>query len=370
LIQWKIKEKGASMKCGIVGLPNVGKSTLFNALTRTASAQAANYPFCTIEPNIGTVCVPDPRLQALQACVGSQTLIPAQLTFVDIAGLVRGASQGEGLGNQFLGHIRTVDAIVHVVRCFSHDEIIHVEGSLDPIRDIDTIETELALADLDSIDKRLAKKKPDPNAALLEKARQLLVAGQWASQASWTAAEQPLLGQLDLLTLKPVIYVCNVSEETLAKADPQEDPMVQVVARRAEASGRSYLVVCSQLEAELASLDEASQRELLGQVGQSQTGLDKLVRCAYDTLGLMTYFTAGPKEVRAWTLSRKASAYDAAGCIHTDFQRGFIRAEVVAYDDYIRLGGSVKAREEGRLRSEGKEYPVQDGDVILFRFNV
>lgn len=362
----------ALMKCGIVGLPNVGKSTLFNALTATASAQAANFPFCTIEPNIGTVCVPDPRLQQLAKCAGSQTIIPTKLTFVDIAGLVRGASQGEGLGNQFLSHIRDVDVIIQVVRCFENDDIIHVAGKVDPLDDIKTIETELILADMQSVEKRLGKKKPDDMHPLLIKAQQTLDQGLFASNTSWTAAERPLLEHLNLLTLKPIIYVGNCDESLPGKRleDILRDPCIARLHQHATQTQRPMLIVCNQLEAELASFDPQERQEYLATLGQPETGLDKIIRCAYDTLGLMTYFTAGPKEVRAWTVSQEATAWDAAGVIHTDFQKGFIRAEVVSFDDYVRLGSVAKAKEEGRWYSHGKEYKVQDGDVILFRFNV
>lgn len=354
------------MECGIVGLPNVGKSTLFNALTATATAQAANYPFCTIEPNVGTVCVPDHRLSALALCTGAPLEIPTQLTFVDIAGLVKGASQGEGLGNQFLGHIRKVDAIIQVVRCFEHDDIIHVSGKVDPLRDIDIIETELMLADLQSIENRLAKKKQDELFPLLKKAQDILGQGKWACKAPWTPQEAEQLHRLDLLTLKPMIYVCNISETP----ENNSPDLVASVEKYGQETGRPVIIVCNQLEADLAEFDAQEREVFLKEAGQTQTGLTKIIQCAYEVLGLTTYFTAGPKEIRAWTIQKGATSFDAAGVIHTDFQKGFIRAEVVAYDDYVASGSIAKAKEDGKWRSEGKDYLVNDGDVILFRFNV
>jgi GTP-binding protein YchF len=353
------------MKCGIVGLPNVGKSTLFNALTQTALAEAANYPFCTIEPNIGTVCVPDPRLHQLALCASSATVIPTQLTFMDIAGLVRGASKGEGLGNQFLNHIRNVDAIVHVVRCFQDEQVIHVEGSINPLSDIQTIETELILADLESVERRLEKKKPDPYHDLLVKALHVLEKGYPARSGAWTPSDIQQWPCLGLLTLKPMVYVCNVSE------DGQKDqPLAQVVQAYAAERNSPCVVVCNQIEAELSCFDEEERKAYLEQMGQSETGLAKIIRSAYQTLDLQTYFTVGPKEARAWTIPVNATAFDAAGCIHTDFQRGFIRAEVVSFQDYVTYKTYARLKEEGKVRLEGKDYIVADGDVIVFRFNV
>jgi GTP-binding protein YchF len=352
------------MKCGIVGLPNVGKSTLFNALTQTAAAEAANYPFCTIEPNTGTVCVPDERLEHLAHRDGSRTIVPTQLTFVDIAGLVRGASQGEGLGNKFLGHIRTVDAIIQVVRCFHDENIVHVGGTIDPLSDIGIVETELMLADLQSLEARLGRKKKDESHPLLVKAHAMLQKGQWARHIQWEMHEKEGAQQLDLLTSKPVIYVCNISESNPDMA------LVQRVQDYAKSVGCQSVVLCNELEAQIAQVAEAERQELLESMGMTQTGLATMVRTAYDVLGLLTFFTSGPKEVHAWTVQCGATAPEAAGVIHTDFQRGFIRAEVVDYASYIACGSDQKVRDEGKKRLEGKEYRVVDGDVMHFLFNV
>jgi len=352
------------MKCGIVGLPNVGKSTLFNALTQTAAAEASNYPFCTIEPNTGTVCVPDDRLEHLAKRDGSRTIVPTQLTFVDIAGLVRGASKGEGLGNQFLGHIRSVDAIIQVVRCFHDDNIVHVAGQIDPLSDIGIVETELLLADLQSLETRLNRKKKDDLHPLLLKARDTLAKGQWARTIVWEKHELDQAKTLDLLTDKPVIYVCNISESN------PDHGLVNKVQDYARSVGCQSVVLCNELESQMAQVPETERQELLESLGMTQTGLATMVRTAYDVLGLITFFTSGPKEVHAWTVERGSTAPQAAGVIHTDFQKGFIRAEVVDYDSYITCGSDQKVRDEGKKRLEGKEYRVADGDVIHFLFNV
>ena len=362
-------------KCGIVGLPNVGKSTLFNALTETAAAQAANYPFCTIEPNVGQVAVPDPRLDTLADVARSARKIETQLSFVDIAGLVRGASTGEGLGNQFLGNIREVDAIVHVLRCFE-GEVTHVEGRVDPIADAETVETELMLADLESLEKRvpnLAKKAAQGDkdakaaASVLGKALDLLRAG---SPARLTAIgdpeEQRAFDQAQLLTSKPVLYVCNVDEGSAAKGNA----LSARVFEKAKAEGAQAVVVSAAIEAEIATMPSEDRPEFLSDLGLTETGLARVIRAGYALLDLITFFTAGPKEARAWTVHKGASAPQAAGVIHTDFERGFIRAETIAFEDYVAQGGETGARDAGKLRSEGKDYIVKDGDVMLFRFNV
>ncbi|MBW4697349.1 MAG: redox-regulated ATPase YchF [Aphanocapsa lilacina HA4352-LM1] len=363
------------LKTGIVGLPNVGKSTLFNALVENAKAQAANFPFCTIEPNTGVVNVPDERLGILARIVSTSTIIPARIEYVDIAGLVRGASQGEGLGNQFLSHIRQVDAIVHVVRCFESTDIVHVEGSVDPVRDISTINLELALADLGQVDKRqqkIAKQKGTSKdqyaveSSALEKITAVLNDGRPARSCTLTDAEKETVVPLELLTFKPVIYAANVSEEKLATGNRFTE---QVAAIAAEENAL-MVVISAQLEAELAELEPEERSAYLTDLGVSDSGLQKMIRATYDLLGLQTFFTAGEKEVRAWTITRGTTAPQAAGAIHTDFERGFIRAETVAYPDLVTAGSQVAAREKGQVRSEGKEYIVKDGDVMHFRFNV
>ena len=360
-------------KCGIIGLPNVGKSTLFNALTETAAAQAANYPFCTIEPNVGEVAVPDPRLSALAGLAKSAEIIPTRLTFVDIAGLVRGASKGEGLGNQFLANIREVDAIAHVVRCFSDGDVTHVEGRIDPVADIETIETELMLADLDSLEKRataLEKKAKggDKDAketlGLMLRALALLREGRPARLIERKPEEEQALRMLGLLSSKPVLYVCNVDEDAAATGNAQ----AVAVAARAQAEGAGCVVISAKIEAEIAVLSRDERADYLAAVGLAEPGLDRLIRAGYALLDLVTFFTVGPKETRAWTITRGTRAPQAAGVIHTDFERGFIRAETIAYDDYVALGGEAGARDAGRLRLEGKDYPVADGDVLHFRF--
>jgi ribosome-binding ATPase len=360
-------------KMGIVGLPNVGKSTLFNALTQTAAAQAANYPFCTIEPNVGDVAVPDPRLEALAGIAGSAQIIPTRLTFVDIAGLVRGASRGEGLGNQFLANIREVDAVAHVVRCFEDTDVTHVEGKIDPVADIETIETELMLADLDSLEKRVVAlekkakgndKEAKESLDLVGRSLALLREGKPARLVERKPEEEKAFWTLGLLTSKPVLYVCNVDE---ASADQGNDFSGQVFRRAAE-EGAKAVVVSAKIESEIAVLPPEEQKDYLEAVGLSEPGLNRVIRAGYELLGLITYFTAGPKEARAWTVTQGTRAPQAAGVIHTDFEKGFIRAETIAYPDYVSLKGEAGARDAGRLRLEGKEYVVQDGDVLHFRF--
>ena len=364
--------------CGIVGLPNVGKSTLFNALTATAAAQAANFPFCTIEPNVGKVAVPDDRLDKIAAIAGSQKVVPAQLEFVDIAGLVKGASKGEGLGNQFLSNIRDTDAVVHVLRCFEGSDITHVEGSVDPIRDAETIETELLLADLESVERQIAnlQKKArgaDKDAKLTldvaEKVKLVLDEGKPArvAEISDDVEERRAYKGLQLLTAKPVLYVCNVNEEDAASGN---DLTAKVEAMAAE-QGAESVVICASIEAEIAQLEsKEEQAEFLETMGLDEPGLDKIIKAGFKLLGLQTYFTCGPKEARAWTVRVGAKAPEAAGEIHTDFEKGFIKAETIAFDDYVSLGGESGAKDAGKMRQEGKDYVVKDGDIILFRFNV
>jgi GTP-binding protein YchF len=360
-------------KCGIVGLPNVGKSTLFNALTETAAAQAANYPFCTIEPNVGEVAVPDPRLEVLAKLAKSAEIIPTRLTFVDIAGLVRGASKGEGLGNQFLANIREVDAIAHVVRCFEDTDITHVEGRIGPIADIETVETELMLADLDSLERRvdgLSKKAKggDKDAKemvdLINRALALLRDGKPARLVERKPEEERAFHMLGLLTSIPVLYVCNVEEGAAATGND----FSRRVEARAKAEGAATVVISAKIESEIAVLSRAERSDYLAAVGLEEAGLDRLIRAGYALLGLLTFFTVGPKETRAWTVTRGARAPQAAGAIHTDFEQGFIRAETIAYADYVAGGGEAGARDAGKMRLEGKDYLVQDGDVMHFRF--
>jgi GTP-binding protein YchF len=363
-----------ALQAGIVGLPNVGKSTLFNALT-AAGAEAANYPFCTIEPNVGVVPVPDPRLQALEGVIPTQKVVPAAVEIVDIAGLVRGASKGEGLGNQFLGHIRSVDAVLQVVRCFEDSDVVHVDGGIDPLRDIDTIETELILADLDSAERRLQKwakaaKGADKDAAFHRDVAQKLVdwlgAGKPARSARWDENERASVQDAQLITGKPVLFVCNVDEAAAARGNR----FVEIVRQRAAEQGAGVVVICAKIEAELAELPIEERGEFLREMGLREPGLAALARESYRLLGLQTYFTAGPKEIRAWTVPIGARAPQAAGVIHTDFERGFIRAEVMSVDDLLELGSEAAVKAQGKLRVEGKEYVVRDGDVMHFRFNV
>ena len=362
-------------KCGIVGLPNVGKSTLFNALTQTAAAQAANYPFCTIEPNVGDVAVPDVRLETLCKIAGSKEIIPTRLTFVDIAGLVRGASKGEGLGNQFLANIRECDAIAHVVRCFEDGDITHVEGGVDPLRDIETIETELMLADLESLEKRVGNlekrakggdKDSKETLALVEQCLVLLREGRPARQAVGASPEErKAFAALGLLSSKPVLYVCNVEEEA---ADKGNEFSAKVFARASE-EGAVAVVVSAKIESEIAILPLGEQKDYLEAVGLEEPGLNRVIRAGYELLHLVTYFTVGPKEARAWTIEKGTRAPQAAGVIHTDFEKGFIRSETIAYADYVAHKGEAGAREAGKFRLEGKDYVVADGDVLHFRFN-
>ncbi len=359
------------LKCGIVGLPNVGKSTLFNALT-SARAEASNYPFCTIEPNMGIVKVPDPRLNQLEAIANPEKLIPAVVEFVDIAGLVKGASKGEGLGNKFLGHIKEVDAIVHVIRCFEDADVTHVSGKTDPCEDAEVIETELMLKDLETVEKAQLKARKSAaskeETQILQKAQDLLERGQWLSALEFSDPELEVLRPLFLISMKPVLYVANLSEEDLAVPVSEKVPDL---LERAKNQGQKLIGLCSKIEAEIAELDLQEEREeFLEGLGLSESGLDVFIRTAYDLLGLETFFTAGPKEVRAWTVLQGTLAPAAAGVIHTDFQKGFIRAEVIGFEDYLRCKGEQRAKEEGVLRVEGKDYAVKDGDVVHFRFNV
>jgi len=362
------------IKCGIVGLPNVGKSTLFNAVTQAQNAAAANYPFCTIDPNVGVVPVPDLRLKALADIVKPEKILPTTVEFVDIAGLVAGASKGEGLGNKFLSHIRETDAVAHVVRCFVNDDVVHVAGRIDPLADIDVINTELALADLDTVERGLqraekASKAGDKDAIrlrdLLKRMREHLDAGNPARTLAMDPAERPLLRELHLITVKPLMYVANVAEDGF-----KDNPYLDFVQKRADAEGADVVPVCAAIESEIAQLDLADRQAFLEELGLHEPGLDRVIRAAYHLLGLLTFFTAGVKEVRAWTTHIGALAPQAAGEIHTDFEKGFIRAEVISYDDFIACKGEQGAKETGKMRLEGKEYVVREGDVMHFRFNV
>ncbi len=361
------------LRCGIVGLPNVGKSTLFNALAETAAAEAANYPFCTIEPNVGRVGVPDPRLHVLAEIAKSERIVPTSLEFVDIAGLVRGASKGEGLGNQFLAHIREVDAIVHVLRCFENPDIVHVEGDIDPLRDAEIVETELMLADLESLERRLpglekrargGERESQMALGVIAPILEALRAGQ--PVRSLAGPDKAAIRRLQLLTAKPVVYVCNVEEGASASGNVSSDR----VSARAVAEGARAIVVSAAIEAEVARLADADRGEFLAGLGLADSGLDRVIRAGYELLRLITFFTAGPKETRAWTIEEGTRAPAAAGVIHGDFERGFIAAETISYSDYVAGGGEAGAREMGRLRIEGRGYVVRDGDVMLFRFNV
>jgi GTP-binding protein YchF len=364
--------------CGIVGLPNVGKSTLFNALTATAAAQAANYPFCTIEPNIGRVAVPDERLDKLAAIASSAKIIPTQLEFVDIAGLVRGAATGEGLGNKFLAHIREIDAVIHVLRCFEGGDITHVEGSVDPIRDAETVDTELMLADLDNLEKRIGNiekkakigdKEAAEQMAVMQPVLKALQDGKAARTLlpTFDAEKKKILESLQLVTAKPVLYVANVGEEDAAKGNV----LSAKVEAKAKAEGTESVIITAAIESEVALLESAEEKkEFLSSLGLEEPGLNRIIRAGYKRLGLLTFFTVGPKEARAWTVRRGAAAPEAAGVIHTDFEHGFIRAETIAYNDYVVCNGEAGAREAGKLRQEGKDYLVQDGDVFHFKFNV
>jgi hypothetical protein len=360
--------------CGIVGLPNVGKSTIFNALT-SAGAESANYPFCTIDPNMGIVQVPDSRMDKLAEFVNPERILPTTIEILDIAGLVKGASQGEGLGNQFLGHIRSVDAIIHVVRCFDDENIVHVNGGINPVLDIEIIQTELALADLDTVEKRLLRveklakngdRKLKEEAEFYLRLKQALEAGKGARGIAATPDEQLLMRDLHLLTDKPVLYVANVAEDDLSG----ENPAVDEVRRLAASEGAQVVAICGRVEAEIAELDEGEKEQFLSGMGLAESGLDRLIRSGYELLGLITYFTAGKKEIRAWTIPAGTKAPQAAGVIHSDFEKGFIRAEVIGYSDYISAAGEAGAKERGLMRLEGKEFVVQDGDVMHFRFNV
>lgn len=362
-------------KCGIVGLPNVGKSTLFNALTQTAAAQAANYPFCTIEPNVGEVAVPEPRLTKLAEIAGSKEIIPARMNFVDIAGLVEGASKGEGLGNQFLANIRETDAIIYVLRCFENDDITHVAGRIDPLADLDIVETELMLADLESLEKRRANlvkkansgdKDAKASIAIMDLALAELNEGRPARRATVADDDRKAWNMLQLLTAKPVLYVANVDEDSAATGNDYSQRVLDYAAQE----GAQAVVISAQIEAEISQLEDEERDEFLETLGLEEPGLNRLIHAGYRLLGLQTYFTAGPKESRAWTIREGYTAPQAAGVIHGDFEKGFIRAETIAYEDYVAAGGETKAKETGKMRAEGKDYIVKDGDVMLFRFNV
>jgi GTP-binding protein YchF len=361
--------------CGIVGLPNVGKSTLFNALTATQAAQAANFPFCTIEPNVGRVAIPDPRLQTIAEIGKSASIVPTQMEFVDIAGLVKGASRGEGLGNQFLGNIRQVDAILHVVRCFDGGDVTHVEGSIDPVRDAEIVETELVLADYEAVEKRIQSvqkkvRSNDPTAKsemeLLEKLLPHLNTGAPARALKMSDEEKALLKSFHLMTSKPQLYVCNVTEDDAATGNA----MTERMRVKADKEGADIVLISASIEQEIAQLDVETQKEFLAGLNLEEPGLNRVIRAGYALLNLITFFTVGPKEARAWTVRRGAKAPETAGAIHSDFERGFIRAETIAYNDYVACKGEQGAKEAGKMRSEGKEYITQDGDIMLFRFNV
>ncbi|GAA4223599.1 redox-regulated ATPase YchF [Sagittula sp. NFXS13] len=361
-------------RMGIVGLPNVGKSTLFNALTKTAAAQAANFPFCTIEPNVGDVAVPDTRLEKLAAIAGSKQIIPTRMTFVDIAGLVKGASKGEGLGNQFLANIRETDAIAHVLRCFEDEDVTHVDGRVDPVSDAETIETELIIADMESLEKRLQNitrkvrggdKEAVQQERLMKAALAVLEEGKPARVVEVDEDDQKQWKMLQLLTSKPILYVCNVDEGEAAEGNA----LSQKVAEMAAAQGNAHVVISAKIEEEISQLDAEEAEEFLGELGLKEAGLDRLIKAGYALLELETYFTVGPKEARAWTIKHGTSAPQAAGVIHGDFEKGFIRAETIAYEDFVSLGGEAPAKEAGKMRAEGKNYTVQDGDVLHFLFN-
>ncbi|GFO66025.1 redox-regulated ATPase YchF [Geomonas paludis] len=360
--------------CGIVGLPNVGKSTIFNALT-SAGAESANYPFCTIDPNVGIVSVPDPRMDKLAEIVHPERILPTTVEFLDIAGLVKGASQGEGLGNKFLGHIRSVDAILHVVRCFENENVVHVSGSVSPVRDIEVIQTELALADLDTVEKRMQRtekqarsgdKKAKEDVEFCQKVKSVLEKGLSPRDLPENEDERLILRDMHLMTAKPVLYVANVAEDDLEGKHPYIEEVRQFAAKE----GNGVVTICGSIEAEISELAGEEKQAFLEEMGLAESGLDRLIRSGYELLGLITYFTAGVKEVRAWTITKGTKAPGAAGVIHSDFEKGFIRAEVISYDDYIASGGESGAKEKGLMRLEGKEYVVQDGDVMHFRFNV